>query len=255
MRLESVPILALSSLLQLLLLLHSKDLTALAFTPAAAGHRQRHFHPKQQRQHQNLKLSAADAWKGEVVSNPSGILQGCSVQLATEGATVTDWTITVDGALADVGPFSAAIYKKVLQDAKRERFQGFRPGTIPPHLEPTYQAWSMDECARETVMEAMQQQSIRPFESCRSEMKIQSIRISISAVAAGKKKGGKKSASQQTDGPAIANDDEWMTYATIKEAIQAGWRPGQSFSFVGTNVKGQKVNGEVEGATPLGSTF
>ena len=44
--------------------------------------------------------------------------------------------------------------------AKSQRFQGFRPGTIPPHLLPTYYMFSMDECARETTLEAMEQNNM-----------------------------------------------------------------------------------------------
>jgi hypothetical protein len=50
---------------------------------------------------------------------------------------------------ADLGKFSEAIYKKITSDAKQQQFQGFRPGTIPPHLQPTYRTFAMDECARE----------------------------------------------------------------------------------------------------------
>jgi hypothetical protein len=33
----------------------------------------------------------------------------------------------------------------------------------------------------------------------------------------------------------------WETYSTMKDALTAGWEPGQSFSFQATNCKGQKV--------------
>jgi hypothetical protein len=43
----------------------------------------------------------------------------------------------------------------------------------------------------------------------------------------------------------------------MKEAIDAGWKPGQSFSFQAKNCKGQKVLDEskVTGAQPLGLNY
>ena len=76
----------------------------------------------------------------------------------------TEWIIQVDGKDADLGKFSKAIYRKCTADAKQQSFQGFRSGTIPPHLLGTYAAFTMDECAREAILEAMQQNNIRPFD-------------------------------------------------------------------------------------------
>ena len=173
---------------------------------------------------------------------------------------------------ADLAQFSAAIYKKISMDAKKQRFQGFRPGTLPPHLLPTYRAFAMDECAREAVMEAMEQNQIRPFETCRQDILIQNVSIPPPKPANKKKKkkkkkekGGKKNkkgkngegdpaavdaTAVDTDGvePEVEEEEEekekeppqWRTFETMKEAIDAGWQPGQSFSFMATKVSGQK---------------
>jgi len=40
----------------------------------------------------------------------------------------------------------------------------------------------------------------------------------------------------------------------MKEALSAGWKPGQSFSFVAKNINGQKVNSQnAVGAKALGA--
>ena len=101
-------------------------------------------------------------------SPPTGSIRGCQITQVSD----TVWEMSIDGDEADLGRFSQALYQKITRDAKQQRFQGFRPGTIPPHLEPTYKAFCMDECARETVLEAMQQNSIRPFTNCREDMEM-----------------------------------------------------------------------------------
>ena len=198
-------------------------------------------------------IAAAEEWKGDVVSNsPDGTIRGCSLQQA-EGSP-TEWIITIDGTEADLGRFSEAIYKKIIQDAKQQRFQGFRPGTIPPHLEPTYRAFTMDECARETVLEAMQQNNISPFESARSDMRFYNFCIPPPM----KKKKGRKKKKNVDEGETTDEKPQWRTFESMKEAVDAGgWRPGQSFSFVAKNAKGQKVKSseETKGATPLGFNF
>lgn len=162
---------------------------------------------------------------------------------------------------ADLGRFSEAIFKKITSDAKQQRFQGFRPGTIPPHLQPTYRAFAMDECARETVLEAMQQNNIRPFTDARSEFLIESVSIPPSIKKGKKKKkGGRKKKKEDVEipeDPVPVEEPKWTTYETMKEAIDNGWQPGQSFSFVAKNVKGQKVLGEsdVKGAKPIGLNY
>jgi hypothetical protein len=203
------------------------------------------------------EVPASAEWKGEVVSNtPDGVIQGCTIEPRV--GSLTEWTVTIDGVEADLGRFSEAVYKKVVSDAKRERFQGFRPGTIPPFLEPTYRIFAMDECARETVLEAMQQNQLRPFDSARSEMKIENVSIPPpSPNGSSSKKRSTKSSSSASGSEAARDAISWRTYDTVKDAIDAGWRPGQSFSFRAGNVKGQKVKDDtdVKGAAPLGSTF
>lgn len=183
------------------------------------------------------------------MATEDGRIRGCSVTQVSPDS-VTDWSITIDGVEADLGRFSEAIYKKIMSDAKQQRFQGFRPGTIPPHLEPTYRAFAMDEVARETVLEAMQQNDIRPFDSCRAEMVLEDFQI---PPVKSKKK--KKKKSKNTDA-AMENEAEeaepqWRSFDTMKEAINAGWRPGQSFSFVAKNVQGQKLPSTGDGSNPL----
>lgn len=133
---------------------------------------------------------------------------------------------------ADLGKFSEAIYKKIVSDAKQQRFQGFRPGTIPPHLEPTYRAFSMDECARETVLEAMQQNNIRPFSTAREDVEI----VDVSIPPPPKKNKGKKKSSKKKKGMAPAEESaaesdvvetaepQWRSFENMKGAIDAGWR-------------------------------
>jgi hypothetical protein len=135
---------------------------------------------------------------------------------------------------ADLGAFSAAIYKKIISDAKQQRFQGFRPGTIPPHLEGTYRGFSMDECARETAMEAIQQNKIRPFSDARTDLVIEKVSIPPPQTKKGKKKKGgknKKKASaeaESTDMDEPAEEEpvepQWRTFDDMKGAIDAGWK-------------------------------
>lgn len=129
---------------------------------------------------------------------------------------------------ADLGRFSDVIYKKITSDAKQQRFQGFRPGTIPPHLVPTYVTYTMDECARETVLEAMQQNNIRPFTDVRNEFLIENISIPPPVKKGKKKKSNKrrKGAVQEEEQTVELEPEEpkWTTYETMKEAINAGWK-------------------------------
>jgi Bacterial trigger factor protein (TF) len=132
--------------------------------------------------------------------------------------------VTARRVEADLGRFSEAIYNRVTAEAKKQRFQGFRPGTIPPHIEPTYRAFAMDECARETIMEAMQQNNIKPFESARSEFVLENFNIPPTAKNKSKKKKSKKSA----DAPSalaeeVSEETKWRNFATMKEALDAGW--------------------------------
>jgi len=162
-----------------------------------------------------------------------------------------------------LGRFSEAIYKKITTDAKQERFQGFRPGTIPPHLLGTYKAFAMDECARETVLEAMQQNNIRPFDDARSQIEMDTFFIPPPKTKKSKqKKVKKKKQGDEEEKSSVVEEQEdqkpeWRAFNTMKEALDAGWQPGQSFSFVARKVKGQKVkpDADVQGASPLGLNY
>ncbi len=202
--------------------------------------------------------NAADDWNGEVVSNTAdGRIQGCSIT-RVEG-TISEWEISIDGQQADLGKFSEAIYKKICADVKQQRFQGFRPGTIPPHLVPTYIGFAMDECAREATLEALQQNNIRPFEDARESLEFSSISMLPPKKKKKKsKKKRKKSAPQGDSESTVTPEPEvvsWLTFDTMKEAISAGWKPGQAFSFVATNVKGQQLQDQdVSGASAIGGS-
>lgn len=137
--------------------------------------------------------------------------------------------IVIPSEQADLGKFSEAIYKKVTADAKQQRFQGFRPGTIPPHLEPTYRAFSMDECAREATLEAMQQNNIRPFDDARSEFEITNVSIPPPLKKKKKKKKSRKKQKATTveaaPGPSVVEEEPvWLTFDDMKGAIDAGWK-------------------------------
>ena len=203
-------------------------------------------------------MRASDDWQGDVV--PGGQIRGCTVTQA--GESITEWVIQIDGIEADLGRFSDAIYKQITRDAKQQNFQGFRPGTIPPHLLKTYRAFAMDECARETVLEAMQQNNIRPFTTCREEIRIEQVSIPPSKPKKNKKKknkkkkngfGGDDEAEILAEAEVEPAEPEWEFFESMDKAINAGWAPGQSFSFIARNVKGQKVMGEdqTRGAMPL----
>ena len=176
----------------------------------------------------------AEEWTGEVVNNEDGRIRGCTVTPVSD----TEFTIQIDGNEADLGNFGVAVYKKITSDARRQNFQGFRPGTIPPHLLPTYRAFAMDEVAREATLEAMQQNNIRPFESARSDFMFE--QVSIPPKPKKKKKGKKKKKKVEV---VVEEQEEpvWQTYDDMKDALKAGWEPGQSFSFVATQCRGQRL--------------
>jgi len=48
-------------------------------------------------------------------------------------------------------------------------------------------------------------------------------------------------------------EPQWQFFESMDKAIKGGWGPGQSFSFVATNVKGQSVlsDDQTRGAVPL----
>lgn len=210
-------------------------------------------------------IKGSDDWQGDIVSG--GTIKGCSVTQA--GDSVTEWIIRIDGVDADLGRFSEAIYKQIMNDAKRQSFQGFRPGTIPPHLLNTYRGFAMDECARETVLEAMQQNNIRPFTTAREEFRFEQVSIPPPKTKGKKKKNNNKKKNKKAFGgesdEAVVEaevvpeekpaEPQWQVFETLDQAIKGGWAPGQSFSFVATNVKGQKVlsDNQTQGATALGT--
>uniref|UniRef100_A0A7S2MA82 Trigger factor ribosome-binding bacterial domain-containing protein n=1 Tax=Helicotheca tamesis TaxID=374047 RepID=A0A7S2MA82_9STRA len=203
--------------------------------------------------------AGAGGWTGEVVTNPDGRIRGCSIDPNPEDPTL--FSITIDGVEADLGKFSEAIYKKITNDAKQQTFQGFRPGTIPPHLQPTYRAFAMDECAREATLEAMEQNNIRPFQDARENFEFESISIPPPVKKGKKKKGGRKKKKGGNSGVAqpaeaqVVEEPKWLVFNDMKEALDAGWKPGQSFSFVAKDCKGQKLKDEssVAGAKAIGS--
>ena len=177
----------------------------------------------------------AEEWNGEVVSNQGGRFKGCTVTPVSD----TEFTIQIDGEQADLGNFGVAVYKKITSDAKRQNFQGFRPGTLPPHLLPTYRAFAMDEVAREATLEAMQQNNIRPFESARSDIAFE--QVSIPPKPKKKKKKSKKKKSKVEVVVEEQEEPVWQTFEDMKGALKGGWEPGQSFSFVATKCKGQQL--------------
>lgn len=208
-----------------------------------------------------MSESGSEEWNGEVVSNADdgGRILGCSIS-KVDGSQ-KDYEVSIDGVEADLGKFSEAIYKKITSDAKQQRFQGFRPGTIPPHILPTYVSFAMDECAREATLESLEQNDIRPFEATRMEMTFDTVSIPPAAKKAKKKKGGRKNKKKKNTSPdntepvvEIAEEPQWRTFDTMKEAIDAGWKPGQSFSFVARGVQGQQLNDQkVVGAKAIGA--
>ncbi|KAL3789617.1 hypothetical protein HJC23_003166 [Cyclotella cryptica] len=193
----------------------------------------------------------AEEWKGEVVSNAEdGRIKGCSITPVGE----TEFTIRIDGIEADLGKFGLAVYKKITNDARQQRFQGFKPGTIPPHLLPTYKAFTMDEVAREAVLEAMQQNDIRPFESCRTDLVIAEISIPPRKSPQKKKKKRGTGAAEKEE-MEEQKQLEWLVFDNMKDALKAGWEPGESFSFLATNCKGQKLKDVNTAASPSLATL
>jgi hypothetical protein len=83
----------------------------------------------------------------------------------------------------------------------------------------------MDECARETVMEAMEQNNVRPFSDARTEFLIESVSIPP-VIRKGKKKKSKrrKDADVEEEEAPVMEEPKWTTYDTMKEAISAGWK-------------------------------
>ena len=88
----------------------------------------------------------------------------------------------------------------------------------------------MDEAAREATLEAMEQNKIRPFEDSRSEILIENVSIPPPIKKSKKKKKKRKKSSdsqaleESMDKPAETGEDAWLTFSTMKEAIDAGWK-------------------------------
>mmetsp|Transcript_2156 Transcript_2156/g.3974 ORF Transcript_2156/g.3974 Transcript_2156/m.3974 type:complete len:203 (+) Transcript_2156:54-662(+) len=166
-------------------------------------------------------LRSEEQWTGEVVNNEDGRIKGCTITPVSD----TEFSIQIDGVEADLGAFSNVVYRKITSDAKQQNFQGFRPGTLPPHLLPTYKTFAMDEVAREATLEAMQQNNIKPFESGRLEMSIEQVSIPSKPKKKKKKKGGRKKKANAEPQVEVVDDapPAWETYDTMKEAIKAGW--------------------------------
>lgn len=182
----------------------------------------------------NTRMSD-DAWNGEVVSNTNdGRIRGCSIT-PVEGS-MSEYVLEIDGEQADLGKFSDAIYRKITSDAKQQRFQGFRPGTIPPHLLPTYAGFAMDECAREATLEALQQNNIRPFDDARMEFEFDSISI-LPPKKKGKKKGKKKKKGAVVEEKVEVEEPNWLVFETMKEAIDAGWKVSYTIYHIRCNIK------------------
>lgn len=100
----------------------------------------------------------------------------------------------------------------------------------------------MDECARETVLEAMQQNNIRPFTDARSELVIEKVTIPPPPKKEGKKKkgGGKKkkngsvgAENTEIEEPAEEETPEpqWRRFEDMKSAIDAGWKVRIRFMY------------------------
>lgn len=191
-----------------------------------------------------LRLALSEEqWTGEVVSDDDGRIRGCTITPVKDKET--EFIIQIDGNEADLGNFGKVVYQKITSDAKRESFKGYRPGTIPPHLLGTYRSFAMDEVAREATLEAMQQNNIRPFDSARQELLIEQVSIPPKLKKKKKGKGGRKKQKQKAIDIEQEEEEDapvpWETFDTMQEALKAGWEPGQSFSFVATNCRGQQI--------------
>merc|ERR1740124_1724653 len=92
-------------------------------------------------------------------------------------------------------------------------------------------------------------------------MRVQSLKLNPSQFChqrkRSKKKGKRKQSPKSVEADAVVvaeEESKWVTVDTLKEAINAGWKPGQIFSFIATNVKGQKLlDQSVVGAKAIGA--
>lgn len=79
----------------------------------------------------------------------------------------------------------------------------------------------MDECARETTLEAMQQNNIRPFDEARSMIDITDVTIPPQVK---KKKKKKKKSVEPTPEVVEEKEPEWLMFDNMDGAIDAGWK-------------------------------
>ena len=108
------------------------------------------------------------------------------------------------------------------------------------------------------VLEAMQQNNIRPFENAREEMVFEDFLVPPAAVKKKKKKKKRKTAAVVDEETTASSEPEWKKFDSMKDAIQVGrWSPGTSFSFIARNVRGQQVKSEadVKGSEPVGGSW
>ena len=79
----------------------------------------------------------------------------------------------------------------------------------------------MDEVAREAILEAMQQNDIRPFDSCRTDLVIGEVSIPPrkSKKKKKRKKGGDIAAAEIEE----EKEPEWLVFDGMKDALKAGW--------------------------------
>ena len=88
----------------------------------------------------------------------------------------------------------------------------------------------MDEVAREAILEAMQQNDIRPFESCRSDIVIGE--VSIPRKVKKKKKKRKKGADVAGMEQGEEKEPEWLVFDEMKDALKAGWEVSYLYCLV-----------------------
>ncbi|GMI02306.1 hypothetical protein TrLO_g7406 [Triparma laevis f. longispina] len=175
-------------------------------------------------------------------STVTSLLRGCQISRPDPDNKPTDYEISIDGVEADLGRFSEQMYRKCTTDAKRQNFQGFRPGTIPPHLLNTYKTFAMDETGRETIMEAMTQNKVSPFERTREEIAFTS--VSFVPPLSKKKKKKKKTSPAENADPVVAPPPIPLSFDSMDNAVKGGWSPGIPFSFT-SSCKGQPIGMDV----------
>ena len=89
----------------------------------------------------------------------------------------------------------------------------------------------MDEVAREAILEAMQQNDIRPFESCRSDIVIGE--VSIPPRKSKKKKKKRKKGADVADSEVEEEKEpEWLVFDEMKDALKAGWEVSYLYCLV-----------------------